>query len=173
MMPLIDAAPLDAVNLPERFAVVTLHRPSNVDSPEALRRNMDFLDFVADRIPIILPVHHRAAASLEKFGIAIPGNVIMTPPLGYLPFLKLVKSAAFGGIQEETVLLKKRCFTLRKNTERPVTIDSGSNVLIDLDRLEDRRKVLDYAANPVTVDVTIPPLWDGRAGERIADLLLA
>lgn len=78
-----------------------------------------------------------------------------------------------GGIQEEATFLKKRCFTLRKNTERPSTIESGSNVLIDIDKEEDRNKVLDFAKNPKDPQVTIPPLWDGKAGERIIEILRA
>jgi UDP-N-acetylglucosamine 2-epimerase (non-hydrolysing) len=115
---------------------------------------------------------------LEKSELVLPSaGVFVIEPLGYLDFIRQMMGAAFiltdsGGIQEEAVLLNKRCFTLRKNTERPITIECGSNVLIDIDKPEDRQKVLDYAEHPIPIDVKIPALWDGKAGERIADILL-
>lgn len=175
MQPAIDDAELPP-GLPECFALATLHRPSNVDTAEALRANMAFLAEVAACLPIVLPAHHRLRASMEKFGVPAPDNMLFCEPMGYLPFLRSARAAEFiltdsGGIQEETVLLRKRCFTLRKNTERPVTIACGSNVLIDIDKPADRERVLQEAQSPQQPVVTIPPLWDGCAGERIAHLL--
>lgn len=97
-------------------------------------------------------------------------------PFGYVQFLHLIKKSAFiitdsGGIQEEAVFLQKRCFTLRKNTERPITIESGSNVLIDIADPEDRKEVLAFASESQTPAIEIPRLWDGRAGERILETL--
>lgn len=162
----------------DRFAVVTLHRPSNVDTIEALERNIHFLNDVSAACPLIFPVHHRLKAAIEKHGFTdrFNSSIILLPPLGYLPFLRLVDLSAFiltdsGGIQEEATYLQKRCFTLRKNTERPSTILSGSNVLIDIEQETDRRKVLEFAANPQHSSITIPPLWDGKAGERILEVL--
>ncbi len=164
--------------LPELYAVCTLHRPSNVDDPDALRRNVEFLNEVASAMPIVLPVHHRLRMRLAEFGLmdALSPNVLMTEALPYLAFLRTVRDAAFiltdsGGIQEEAVVMRKRCFTLRKNTERPVTILSGSNTLLDLDKPEDRGEILRFARHPQTPQITVPPLWDGKAGERIVKVL--
>ena len=179
MLPAIERQDLPRkVKLP--FAVATLHRPSNVDSKDALEENLRFLASVSSRCRIVLPAHHRLESRIDEFQLRslIPKTVHLTGPLGYLPFLRLVQQSLFvltdsGGIQEEATFLKKRCFTLRKNTERPSTIESGSNVLIDIDQSRDRQVVLAYAESPVPPDVTIPPLWDGKAGERILSLLLS
>ncbi|TSC80420.1 MAG: UDP-N-acetylglucosamine 2-epimerase [Candidatus Peregrinibacteria bacterium Gr01-1014_25] len=185
MMPLIrQDPPLNPRETEEGYGIVTLHRPSNVDNQTTLRRNLSFFIEAMKFRSLILPMHHRLKNALDSFQILKPGEMHelmmaglhLCPPLGYLQFLSYLNHASFiltdsGGIQEEAVLLKKRCFTLRKNTERPVTIDCGSNVLIDIDKPEDRQKVLDYAANPTPIDVAIPPLWDGKAGERIVEIL--
>lgn len=153
-------------------AIVTLHRPSNVDTPEALQRNVQFLQQVSDCIPVVLPLHHRTAAALKKYALTLPKSVHVMEPMGYLEFLAACRACTFivtdsGGIQEEAVLLRKKCFTLRKNTERPSTIESGSNTLIDLENASERALVLEYAKNPVAPHVQVPKLWDGKAGERI------
>jgi UDP-N-acetylglucosamine 2-epimerase (non-hydrolysing) len=179
MLPHIEHAELpEGISSP--FAVVTLHRPSNVDTAAALERNLTFLNEVASRTPVVLPLHHRTKASLERFGLTdkISPEITVIEPLGYIPFLRLCKDARFiltdsGGLQEEAVLLKKKCFTLRKNTERPSTVDSGSNTLIDLEKPADVKKVLAYAEYPAPPTVTVPKLWDGRTGERILVSLLA
>lgn len=159
------------------FAIATLHRPSNVDTKEALQKNIKLLGTIAESMEVLLPVHPRLKASLQQFSIDIPFGVKTSDPLNYLSFLRHVRAAAFvftdsGGVQEEAVLLGKRCFTLRKNTERPSTIDAGSNVLIDIEKEEDRNKVLAFAQNPVDPQVQVPELWDGKAGERIVKVLL-
>lgn len=173
MMPLIDNEKLPDT-FPARFGVATLHRPANVDTREALKANLEFLGEVGEHLPLLLPMHHRTRASLETFGLrgAVPRGVHIIEPLGYLPFLKLVKQSAFiltdsGGIQEEAVLLKKSCFTLRRNTERPSTIESGSNRLIDPAAAADCAEVVAFARRPAVPVVRIPALWDGKAGERI------
>lgn len=164
--------------IPKRFGVVTLHRPSNVDAKEALTSVLEFLAEVSQHCLLILPVHHRLRDALDRFGLraAVPSTLVLLAPLPYLPFLLCVTEAQFvltdsGGLQEEATYLGKRCFTLRRNTERPATIASGSNTLIDPDDPRDRELVLGYAQRPVPVAVTIPPLWDGQAGQRIVDLL--
>ncbi len=157
------------------FAIATLHRPSNVDTKEVLVNNLFFLGKVAEHCSVILPLHHRAKSSLTTFGLTeeIPAGVHIVDPLGYISFLKLVKESAFiitdsGGIQEEATLLKKRCFTLRKNTERPSTIESGSNILIDIENSRDIDIVCKFATDPAQVlDIKIPALWDGKTGKRI------
>ena len=179
MRPLIDAAEIPVPFLIDgRYAIATLHRPSNVDDPHVLRETLSFLSEVARRIHLVLPVHHRLQAAIEKFHLedVIDRHVILVPPLGYIPFLRLLKDASFiltdsGGIQEEAVLLVKRCFTLRRNTERPSTLNSGSNVLIDPDKSEDRKTVLDYEQHPGPLFIQVPDKWDGKAGVRIVKIL--
>lgn len=175
MMPLIQKEQMP-LKLSEPFGVVTLHRPSNVDDETTLRSVLSFLGEVAASLPLILPVHHRLRASLGQFSITVPDRIHVVEPLGYLPFLRLLQSSTCvitdsGGIQEEAVYLKKRCFTLRRNTERPSTIQSGSNVLIDPDNSPDREAVIAFTKNPQIFTITVPPLWDGKAGERIAEIL--
>jgi UDP-N-acetylglucosamine 2-epimerase (non-hydrolysing) len=175
MMPRIEhAPPLVDAEIGKHFAIATLHRPSNVDTPDAFKRNVDFLEEISKNIRLLLPLHHRARIALEKFNISMPRNIIEMSPLPYLLFLRLMKEAQFiitdsGGIQEEAVFLQKRCFTLRKNTERPSTVESGSNVLVDITKTEDRESVLRFASEPELPTITIPPLWDGKTGERIID----
>ena len=177
MLPLVEAEP-NPVSFGQQYAVVTLHRPSNVDTDEALRQNMAFLGELSQSMPLILPAHHRLASALERSGLlnSLPSSITLLPPLAYVPFLRLVKDATFiltdsGGIQEEAVILGKRCFTLRRNTERPSTIQSGSNVLIDPEQEASRKLVLDYATQPAEPQIAIPMHWDGRAGERIVRVL--
>lgn len=176
MLPAIEKLSLP-FNAGERFAVATLHRPSNVDASDQLEQTMNFINAVAKEIPIILPAHPRLKSFLEQSGKVLIGmNVFVIEPLGYMEFIRLMKDAAFiltdsGGIQEEAVILKKRCFTLRRNTERPSTIKSGSNVLIDPSVSAERAQVLAFAQAPVHVDVVAPDVWDGKAGERIAEIL--
>ena len=164
-----------------KFAVATLHRPSNVDNEASLKRCMDLLREIGIQMQVHLPIHPRLKLSLQKFGyLDNPGlrkKISLHPPRPYLDFLILLAESAFvitdsGGIQEEATFLGKRCFTLRRNTERPSTIESGSNVLIDPEKEEDRKKVLDFAKSPREITVKMPPLWDGKAGERIAEILL-
>lgn len=175
MRPSIDAVRLP-FDLSKRYAVATLHRPSNVDSKEALERNIAFLSEVSEKCSLILPLHRRTQAALAAHGLTLGASIQSIEPLGYLEFLRLVSPAEFiltdsGGIQEEAAFLQKRCFTLRRNTERPATVVSGSNVLIDPENESDRKKVLDFAAKPSKISVKIPEKWDGRAGERIAEVL--
>jgi UDP-N-acetylglucosamine 2-epimerase (non-hydrolysing) len=130
--------------------VVTLHRPSNVDSAEDMRKVAGALVEIAADLPLIFPVHPRTRANLDKFGIDLGPNVTLVGPQGYMAFLDLWKDAALvltdsGGLQEETTALGVPCITIRENTERPVTVDEGSNVLAGTDPLRivaEARKVL-------------------------------
>ena len=162
---------------PGRYAVATLHRPSNVDDPEGLAAILGALRALAVRMTVIFPAHPRTAARIASLARApethdgAPGLVV-TEPLGYLDFLGLLDSARLvitdsGGIQEETTALGVPCLTLRDNTERPITIAEGTNRLIGSDPgaiLPAAEEVLE-GGRP---DPRQPPLWDGRAGERIA-----
>ncbi|GAA1789067.1 UDP-N-acetylglucosamine 2-epimerase (non-hydrolyzing) [Planosporangium flavigriseum] len=155
------------------FGLVTLHRPANVDSPDTLAALLDALRQVATRIPLILPVHPRTASRLESAGV--PAGLRLVPPAGYLDFLALQASARLvltdsGGVQEETTALGTPCLTLRDNTERPVTVDEGTNQVVGRDPAR-----IVAAATTVLRDPPAkrrPALWDGKAGARIADVLL-
>ena len=129
------AAARAAAGLPERYVVATLHRPSNVDDPQAAAALVRALHEVADELDLIIPVHPRGRAALEAAGLGTHPGLHVCDPLGYLEFMALVKGAAAvitdsGGVQEETTLLRVPCLTLRPNTERPITITSGSNRLV-------------------------------------------
>ncbi|HEX7078008.1 MAG TPA: UDP-N-acetylglucosamine 2-epimerase (non-hydrolyzing), partial [Candidatus Eisenbacteria bacterium] len=162
---------------PERFgvvkrgyAVVTLHRPSNVDEAEGLARILDALRRVSERIPVLFPVHPRTRERMARLGFEAPDRLTVCDPLGYLDFLGLLDSAQFvltdsGGIQEETTALGVPCLTLRANTERPITIDEGTNRLLG----DDPASILPAAEAILggqTPPARSPRLWDGRAGER-------
>jgi UDP-N-acetylglucosamine 2-epimerase (non-hydrolysing) len=166
-------------DFPARYALVTLHRPSNVDDPEVLRRILSAILSVRKSrdhdLAVIFPVHPRTRLRISEFGLPTEGLHICDP-LSYLDFLALQAGAAVvltdsGGIQEETTFLGVPCLTLRANTERPVTVEIGTNVLIgnDTERL---RTELEKILNGQQKKGAIPPLWDGHAGERIAGILL-
>jgi UDP-N-acetylglucosamine 2-epimerase (non-hydrolysing) len=149
---------------PKQYVLVTLHRPSLVDDREQLRQTMEVLDEIAQTRPVVFPVHPRTRKNLALH----PSRVILTEPLPYQQFLSLELDAAAvitdsGGIQEETTVLHVPCFTLRKNTERPETLD-GTNRLITLDDLANLEELLNEPLRG-----QIPDLWDGHAGERAAD----
>jgi UDP-N-acetylglucosamine 2-epimerase (non-hydrolysing) len=167
-------------HVPDRFGVVTMHRPSNVDGKPQLQRSIEFLNEIAESIPLVFPVHLRTAASMDRHGLKqrLSPRIQTLEPLGYLPFLRLLASTSFvltdsGGIQEETTFLHKKCFTLRKNTERPATLEAGSNELINIENESDLYRVLAFASTPGSLRVTVPPLWDGKAGQRISRILSA
>lgn len=178
MKPLIAQEKLP-LNLSKQFGVVTLHRPSNVDEAGTLRGLIDFLNEVSEHLELVLPVHHRLKKSLESFDFRahVSKRIKLVEPQGYVSFLHIIEESACiltdsGGIQEEAVLFQKRCFTLRRNTERPSTIEAGSNILIDPGNPVDRAQVLAYAKDPKPLTgIHIPEKWDGKAGERILDIL--
>lgn len=163
------------------YILVTLHRPSNVDDPDTLKALMGTLTEAASRKPILIPLHPRTRGNLERFGwleefLAIP-NLNVCEPLGYLDFLRCQTGAAAiltdsGGIQEESTYLGVPCITMRENTERPATISQGTNRLIGNDR-EQVLAALDEALLSRSSKHPVPPLWDGKAAERIAEILLA
>ena len=156
-----------------RYALVTLHRPDNVDDAGMLGRLVDVLGCLAHDIPVVFPVHPRTRARLE--GLAVPTAVTLTEPCGYLDFIALEHGAALvltdsGGVQEETTVLGVPCLTLRENTERPITVTEGTNQVIGRSPeriLAAARRVLDHGWPK-----RCPTLWDGRAAARIADILV-
>lgn len=179
MLPKAEAeCSLDALDLPETYALITLHRPSNVDDPDRLSTLMQYIAELSKRISIVFPVHPRTRARLGKIeGPAFPQSLYLLEPVDYLRFILLQKKAAFvvtdsGGIQEETTALGTPCLTLRASTERPITIEVGTNSLVgedpnDLDPLIDSILAGTYKKGE------LPELWDGKAAERIADILVA
>jgi UDP-N-acetylglucosamine 2-epimerase (non-hydrolysing) len=156
-----------------RFGLVTLHRPANVDSAAVLGTLLAALGEVAKLCPLVLPAHPRARGPLRRAGL--PPGIKVIPPAGYLDFLALEASAAVvltdsGGVQEETTALGVPCLTLRDSTERPITVTDGTNRLVGTEPgriVAAARQVLDAPPPP-----RCPALWDGRAGERIAAVLL-
>ena len=155
------------------FALVTLHRPSNVDDPQILSSLVEGLSKVARRMRVIFPVHPRTRARMP--GIAGGNGLTVVDPLGYLEFLALEREASVvitdsGGVQEETTFLGVPCLTMRANTERPITVTQGTNVLLgqDASRLEGEvERILsgDWKTG------SVPALWDGQAGNRIAEIV--
>lgn len=162
------------------YAVLTLHRPSNVDEKEVFSRLLDALVSISEKIPIVFPVHPRTRANIEKFGFAervANSNIRLIEPLGYLDFMNLYSGAKMvltdsGGLQEETTALSIPCLTLRENTERPVTIEFGTNRLVGTNAENIKHAAFSILENNSKKDAKIPPLWDGRAAERICDALL-
>ena len=162
------------------FGVVTLHRPSNVDEPEALRDSLSVLLDVAQSVPLIWPVHPRARANIERFGLApslADARIALLPPQGYLEMLGMLAGACLvltdsGGIQEETTALGVPCLTMRENTERPITVEQGTNTVVG--RKRDRiRACVEEILSGRGKRGRIPELWDGHTGERIAEHLAA
>jgi UDP-N-acetylglucosamine 2-epimerase (non-hydrolysing) len=156
------------------YAVVTLHRPSNVDGAEHLTSLMNMLAELSRHLPVVFPVHPRTRARMEEAGLTEHG-VILTEPLGYLEFLHLVGEARLvltdsGGIQEETTILQVPCLTMRENTERPITIDQGTNRLVGTDPDTILHAALDTLNAPPR-SLAPPELWDGHASARILDVL--
>lgn len=164
-LPAARDRPLPAGLEPHAYGVVTLHRPANVDDPEALGALLDGLAAAARHLPLAWPLHPRTRARLEGFGFAPPPRVLMLPPLRYLDFLGLMARARLvatdsGGVQEEAAALGLPCLTLRPSTERPVTIEAGGNRLVTPAGLAEAVLSPPGRSRPI-------PLWDGRAGERM------
>jgi UDP-N-acetylglucosamine 2-epimerase (non-hydrolysing) len=172
LLPLASSAHLR--NLRKPYALVTLHRPSNVDDGETLRQILTCLIEVSGELAIVFPVHPRTRARIAEFGIDT-SRLTLAEPTPYLEFLALQREAAVvitdsGGIQEETTYLGVPCLTLRNNTERPITVSMGSNVLVGQDPNHLRRELATILRGEKKRS-TVPPLWDGHASERIADIL--
>jgi UDP-N-acetylglucosamine 2-epimerase (non-hydrolysing) len=166
---------LDRIGVrPQAYALATLHRPSNVDDPDRLKKMAGILAAIAERLPVIFPVHPRTRARIEADHLTSPG-LLLRPPMGYVEFLRLMSDARLvltdsGGIQEETTILNIPCLTLRENTERPVTVECGTNQLVGTEPgqvLAAAREVLAKTTSPPRA----PELWDGKASSRILDIL--
>lgn len=159
----------------KQYGVITLHRPSNVDNVEMMTRISKALKEIATELPMIFPVHPRTRANLKKFDIDLGPNIMLVGPQAYMAFLNLWKDAAVvltdsGGLQEETTALGTPCITIRENTERPITVEEGSNVLVGTDPVRiiaEVRKILRGEGK----QGRRPNMWDGKAAERIVKVL--
>jgi UDP-N-acetylglucosamine 2-epimerase (non-hydrolysing) len=162
------------------YAVLTLHRPANVDDPAVLRALLETAAKVSERTPVIFPVHPRTRGVIEKAGLAPlidRASILLLPPQGYLEMLGLMKDARVvltdsGGIQEETTALGVPCITMRPNTERPITVDEGTNTIAGTDPQRILAIYEDVLANGGKAG-RVPHFWDGRSAERIAATVLA
>lgn len=165
----------------KEFALLTLHRPSNVDESGRLKKLLEVLNKIHQTVPVVFPAHPRTVKQIKKFDlmnlVSEDGrNIFMIPPLGYLDFLSLMSQAKLvltdsGGIQEETTILRIPCLTLRENTERPITIREGTNRLVGSDPaiiFQEASSVLEQGIP----DNSMPKYWDGKAAERIVDVLI-
>ena len=164
-----------------KYVVLTLHRPSNVDDREVFLRIIDALDWVQRRIRLVFPAHPRTAKQIHDFGLGSKfeaiNNLLLLEPLGYLEFLGLMSQAKFvltdsGGIQEETTILQVPCLTLREQTERPVTVKEGTNIVVGnrTERIiEESKKILEGKAK----EGRVPRFWDGKAAKRIVEVIRA
>ena len=155
--------------------MVTLHRPSNVDDPQVLRLLLETLGRVATDLPLVFAMHPRTRSNIEKFQLGDlidPSRLVLLPPQGYLEMLGLMSGATMvltdsGGLQEETTALGVPCLTLRANTERPITIEQGTNTLVGADPAAILQGVADIL-NGQGKRGRVPELWDGHAADRIA-----
>lgn len=166
---------------PGGYSLVTLHRPSNVDNRENLETILRIFQGIEKHGKIIFPIHPRTRKRIEEFGLssqfAAVKNLVLTDPLGYLDFLNLMMDAKIiltdsGGIQEETTFLNVPCITMRENTERPITLEAGTNVLTGLS-VEKVVALTNECYAGKWKKSRVPELWDGRAAERIADILVS
>ena len=160
------------------YGVLTLHRPSNVDDAIVLKRLLEILGEISERVPLVFPVHPRTRARIEAMGLgfAEKEGILMLPPIGYLEMLGLMSGAKLvltdsGGMQEETTALGVPCLTLRENTERPVTVEEGTNTVVGSNPALIRSAVVDLLTTAGKTG-RVPPLWDGKASMRIKDVLL-
>jgi UDP-N-acetylglucosamine 2-epimerase (non-hydrolysing) len=156
------------------YGLVTLHRPANVDDNAVMKDLLGALGAIAHSLPLLLPAHPRTAAAIQ--GSDPPPGVHVVEPLGYLDFVAVEASARLvltdsGGVQEETTVLGIPCLTLRENTERPITVSDGTNTVVG----RDPKKIAAVANEVLTrgAERRRPALWDGQAGERIADALMS
>lgn len=158
-----------------QYALVTIHRPSNVDDQSQLEVIMGTLTEISNTLPVVFPVHPRTQKNLKLWGIGVPQSVKLIDPCGYIDFLALMMNSSFvvtdsGGIQEETTALGVPCITARTSTERPVTVEIGTNILVGASRQGILTAVAGVLAGSHSKG-RIPELWDGRAAERIAGVI--
>jgi UDP-N-acetylglucosamine 2-epimerase (non-hydrolysing) len=173
LLPLAKKTGTDRV--PERYALVTLHRPANVDDSVTLKGILESLLEVNRDLAVVFPAHPRTRKRISDFGLNA-GHLLLLDPLPYVDFLGLQSRATVvitdsGGIQEETTYLGIPCLTVRENTQRPITVSMGTNVLVGRDR-DKLRSELSRVLGSDPKKRTVPPLWNGHSGERIAEILV-
>ena len=154
------------------YCLITLHRPSNVDKKPVLSKIVKMINDISENVPCVWPIHPRTSRNIKRFSLVLSKNIYTTDPIGYLEFMGLQKNAKFiitdsGGVQEESTYFGVPCFTLRENTERPVTITKGTNQLVDptVSYIE----LLSYMIKPQ--NGKIPQFWDGKSSDRIAQII--
>jgi UDP-N-acetylglucosamine 2-epimerase (non-hydrolysing) len=172
----LHKSPSEAFGLSEPYGLVTLHRPSNVDNKEVAAELVSGLVQVSEFLPLVVPLHPRGRETLSALGLKATEQLVITEPLGYMEFMSLLARASVvltdsGGVQEETTVLGVPCLTLRDNTERPITIEMGTNRLVARRGHAIVEATLEAMESPPKGSV--PPLWDGDAGGRIARILLS
>lgn len=178
----IQASPvLDELGVSSgEYALMTMHRPSNVDTEAQLRKVVDIIQYICKKRTLVFPIHPRTRHRMESFGfwdqVQATPNLVIAPPLDYLAFQKLIAHCRYiltdsGGIQEETTFRQVSCITLRENTERPSTVTLGTNVLASLDVTEIEQHISAIEAGTFKPGSQIPPLWDGKATERIVEVI--
>ena len=164
----------------DNYCTLTLHRPSNVDTKEGFENIISILESVQKKIKIVFPMHPRTKKNIALFNlngrIKKLQNLIITEPIGYLDFLFLMDNSRFvltdsGGIQEEATVLGIPCITLRKNTERPVTVEQGTNLIVSTDKEKVIKKALELINGKIITNEKIPQLWDGKASKRILEII--
>lgn len=165
----------DLINGPQGFGIVTMHRPSNVDHPDVLESLLNVLREISEAIPLVFALHPRTKANIERFGLGRlidSTRMIMLPPQGYLEMLGLMSNARIvltdsGGLQEETTALGVPCLTMRENTERPITVEQGTNTMVGRDIAAIRHHATEVLAGHGKSG-RVPEFWDGHTAERIA-----
>lgn len=166
-------------NLDKDYAVLTIHRPALVDFQDKLKDFLDYLEEISAEIKVVWPIHPRTKANLKKFSlfdnVEKNSNIIITPPLNYIDFMDLVMNSKFvltdsGGIQEETSYLGVPCITHRENTERPITISSGTNILVGFDYVLSKQRIKEILLRDSVFSVKIS-YWDGNSAERFCNII--
>ncbi len=169
---------MPAADVPGKYGLMTLHRPSNVDDPDVLERLLTTLVEISQNLPLVFPIHPRTRQRIETAGLSdllSSGQIILTPPMGYLEMLGLMKGAQLvltdsGGIQEETTALGVPCVTLRENTERPITVDEGTNTIVGSDPEKILQAVQEIWQSGGKAG-RLPRYWDGESAMRIAKII--
>jgi UDP-N-acetylglucosamine 2-epimerase (non-hydrolysing) len=161
---------------PKEYILLTIHRPSNVDDPEILKKLLANLTLLSKKIKVVFPVHPRTLSNIKKNNLLQENeNLIFIEPLGYIEFTSLMLYSKIvvtdsGGVQEETTVLGIPCITMRENTERPITVTEGTNIIIgnDYERLF---QLTDKALNNQWKEASVPMYWDGKTSERVIEVL--
>ena len=159
----------------KEYLLATIHRPSNVDSKNDLSNVVKTLNTISKQLPIVFPIHPRTRKKIDEFSLSLNKNISLLEPLSYIPFLSLMSESKIiitdsGGIQEEATFLGVPCITMRENTERPITVEIGTNILAGIE-CNNIISIFNKIIKKDNFDYKIPPLWDGHAGKRIINVI--